>query len=185
VPAGVDLVARVPGSATLRAEASAGTAGSGSNAASEWIAIEAVGQDGGRISGIRIESAPDSPVDVGIKIAGQGRSIALVDLSGAMRAGIDVTSASNVDVDGSVMAIQGTAIALADGARATLRGNTFLRAGRLAEPPIALAGSAQVVASRNTFAGFGKQLVKLPNDEDVRQILNGNFVIAPEALIQR
>jgi serine/threonine protein phosphatase PrpC len=61
LPDGVGLVARVPGTVTFaRPAASTG----------EWIAITAGGEMGNRVSGIRIASTPELPIDVGIRLSG-------------------------------------------------------------------------------------------------------------------
>ena len=65
---GVSLAARVPGSVTFVRPPVSGD---------EWVAITGGGDLGGRISGIRIESTSDLPIDVGIRITGQSRSLDL------------------------------------------------------------------------------------------------------------
>jgi hypothetical protein len=176
VPDGVDLVAREPGSVTV-------TRGPG--VAGEWIAVTTAGTSSGRISGLRIESTPEHPIDVGLHVSGQGGTIQLVDVTGAMRAGIELGPASAVSIRGSLLAVHGPAVTLDEGAQATLTNNTFLHAGRSAEAPIAIVGAAQLIAARNVFAGFGKVLVKAPSDDDWRQILIGNVVVAAEPSIGR
>jgi hypothetical protein len=77
LPDGVDLVARLPGKATLvRADGATG----------EWRAVTAGGASGGQgIYGIRIDSSMAAPIDVGLHISGAGRRVELVDIEGPMR----------------------------------------------------------------------------------------------------
>jgi hypothetical protein len=145
VPDGVDLVARVPGSVTLQRPP--GTKG-------EWVAIRAGGSIGGRLVGMRIESSPESPIDVGIRVAGQGRTIELMDVSGPARAAVEVLAESSVVLRGSVIAVPGPAVRLDDGAHATLTNNIVMHVGRGRAEPVVMAASAQATLSRNIFAGF-------------------------------
>src|SRR5262249_50794203 len=151
----VDLVARAPGSVTI-----ARTPG----ASGEWVAVEASGNMSGRIVGLRIESTAEGPIDVGLRLTGQGRTVQLMDMSGAMKAGIEIGAASAAAIHGSLLAVQGPSVVLDRGAQATLTNNTFLHSGRATVTPIAMAGSGQIAAARNVFAGFGKDLVKGSTD---------------------
>jgi PPM family protein phosphatase len=173
VPDGVDLVARAPGSVIMtRAPAASG----------EWIAIEATGNMSGKIVGLRIESTPDAPIDVGMRLSGQARAVQSIDMSGPMKAGIEIGAASAASIHGSLLAVQGPSVVLDAGAQATLTNNTFLHSGRAAVPPIAMTGSGQIVAARNVFAGFGRDLVKGAADDDWRKALAGNIVVSSEPL---
>ena len=62
---GVSLAARVAGTVTFtRPDPPPSSAGEASPAG-DWIAIDALGDSGGEITGIRIDSTPDHPIDVG------------------------------------------------------------------------------------------------------------------------
>jgi len=168
VPDGVDLVARVPGTVTVRRPA--GVAGS-------WIAMTAGGSLGGRLAGIRIESTADAPVDIGIQVRGQGRIIDLVEVINPVNAAIEVLPSSSVVLRGSILEVPGVAVRLEDGAQAVLTGNIVSRVGRGRGAPVSLAGSAHVVLSRNALAGFGPVFVEgggAPTQVDLRD----NFVLA-------
>jgi hypothetical protein len=171
VPDGVDLVARTPGSVTvMRAPETPGA----------WVAVVVAGNTSGRLSGFRIESTHDLPIEVGIRVIGHGRMIDRLDLAGPMRAGIELSAGSVVTIQGSLFAVQGPALTMADRSEATLTNNTFLRAGQTGDAPIAIGGGAQAMLSRNVFAGFGPEIVKGVRADERRQMLTGNFVIASE-----
>jgi serine/threonine protein phosphatase PrpC len=175
VPDGVDLVARAPGSATLVRP---------TGASGDWIAVTASGEQGGRIAGIRIESTPELPVDVGMRISGHGRAIELVEIIGTTRAGIEVLQASTAAIQGCLLSA-GPAVSLAEGAQVSVTGNTFLHVGRSKQPPIVLAGSAQAILTRNVFAGFGADLAKAFPFDESRSLLSGNYVVGAEPSLIR
>jgi PPM family protein phosphatase len=171
VPDGVDLVARVPGSVTLRRPP---------GAQGDWVAITTAGTLGGRLVGLRIESSPESSIDVGIRVAGQGRTIELVDVSGPVRAAVEVLAASSVVLRGSVIAVTGTAVRLDDGAHGTLTNNIVMHVGRGRAVPVMMAGSAQATLSRNVFAGFGGVGAGTGGPGSRDDVWSGNFVVGAE-----
>ena len=178
VPEGVDLVARVSGTVTLARAA---------DVRGEWVGVTALGDATGRIVGIRVESTAERPIDVGMRVSGHGRTIEVVDVGGVMRAGIELLPASTVQIQGSLLAVPGPALSMADGSAATLISNVFLRIGRSVEPPIARAGAAEttVVLRRNVFAGYGADVMKGLSGDERRQMLADNFVFASEPPIGR
>jgi hypothetical protein len=167
VPDGVELVARVPGTATLhRAPASTG----------EWVAVTAPGSQGGRVTGLRIESTPDAPIDVAMRVTGQGRTFDLMDVIGPVQSALELTADASVLIQGSVLEVPAVAVRLGEAAHATLTNNIVSHAGRARIPPMSLAASAQVALSRNVFAGFGPVLMDGPG-APVHPDLGGNFVL--------
>jgi serine/threonine protein phosphatase PrpC len=171
LPAGVNLIARLPDSVSLGREK--GVTG-------EWVALLAFGDQGGHVSGIRIESTPELPVDVGIRLAGQGWTLDLVELAGPMRTGVELIPGSSAAVLGSHLAVQGTSVTIADRAQAFLAGNVFVRTGRAPATPVVMTGSAQVRLKRNVFAGFSTDIVKGMAPAERQQALAGNVIVAAE-----
>jgi PPM family protein phosphatase len=171
VPDGVDVVARVPGSVTLRRPA---------GAQGNWVAITTTGTLGGRLVGMRIESSPETPIDVGIRIAGQGRTIELMDVSGPVRAAVEVLAASSVVLRGNVLAVPGPAVWLDGGAQATLTNNVVVHVGRPRAVPVMMAESAQVTLSRNVFAGFASAAAGSGGAAGGADLSKDNFVVGAE-----
>jgi PPM family protein phosphatase len=167
VPEGVDLIARVPGTVTMRRPA--GSLG-------PWVAITLDGMDGGRLAGLRIESRPEVPVDVAIRVTGQGRTIEMVDVIGPAESALELLASASVVLQASVLEVPALAVRLEDGAHATLTHNIVSRVGRTRGPAISLAGSARLVLSRNVLAGFGPVLLDGPGAAAHGDI-SGNFVI--------
>jgi serine/threonine protein phosphatase PrpC len=173
---GVSLVARVPGSATIaRPEGAPGM----------WVGVVALGNLSGTISGIRIESTPQLPIDWGMRISGQDRTVELVELTGPMRAGIELLPGAAVTIRGSQLAIQGPALTIGNGAHADVIGSVFLRAGPPAGPPISIGTAAQATLKRNVFAGYGADIVKGVSVAERQQIVSGNYVIGAEPSLVR
>ncbi len=106
-----------------------------------------------------VQSTPELPLDVGVRVHGQGCTLEQLDLSGGMRAGVEVMPAATVVVRGTLFSVQGPSVSLGDDAQATLAGNILMRIGRPAEA-FALSPTSQVTFQRNVFAGFGTDIVK-------------------------
>ncbi|HSC29758.1 MAG TPA: protein phosphatase 2C domain-containing protein [Vicinamibacterales bacterium] len=171
VPDGVHLVARVPASVTLTRMA--GTDG-------EWAAITAVGDLGGRIYGIRVESTATLPIDVGIRAAGQSRTIELAEIAGPMQAGIELLQGAALTVHGGHFAVEGPALTAGQRSQATVTRSVFLRSGRPLVPPVSLAPSAQATLKGNLFAGFGAEIVKGAPAAERQQIAADNVIVTAE-----
>jgi serine/threonine protein phosphatase PrpC len=176
VPNDVDLIARIPGTVTIARP---------SNASGEVVGISVFGNASSSVSGIRLESTPDLPLDVGVRVYGQGVTLEQMELSGAMRAGIEVGPGGAVAVRGSQFVVQGASLALGDESSATVTHNTILRTGRPLDAPFSLSASSQVVFRANVFAGFGSDVVKGMTPALRQHLLAGNYVVAGEPALVR
>jgi hypothetical protein len=170
LPDGIDLIARVPGTATLRRR---------ENAAGDWTAVAAAGS--GRVGGIRIVSTPTAPIAVGIRVSGADRRVELIDFDGPMRAAIDISDAAGVRVNGCfVHTANGAAVVVNAAADVTLANNTFVRAGGASEPALVVQGDAWPILDRNLFGGYGVEIIAGASADKSAQLLSGNFVVASE-----
>ena len=168
IPDGVDLIARVAGTAVLAGPAADSPA---------WTAITATGDLGGRIGGIRIVSTKDHGVQTGLRISGQGRTIELLDLSGPMNAGIELVGATAVAIRGSLLQVgHGPAVSMDDMSGATIANNTFVRSGPDAESALSIADASRLTLSRNSFLGYGVEILRGVPAEERRQLLDGNLI---------
>jgi hypothetical protein len=172
---GVDLVARIPGTVAIVRP---------STASGEVVGLTVFGSACGRVSGVSVQSTPALPIDVGVRIHGQGCTLEQLDLSGGMQAGVEVMPAATVVVRGTLFSVQGVAVAFGDEAQATLASNVLMRIGRPVEA-FALAPTSQVTIQRNLFAGFGTEIVRGMSAPLRQQLLAGNFVVAAEPALQR
>ncbi len=176
VPDGVSLVARLPGSVTFaRAPTAVG----------EWIGIIAAGDLGGRISGIRLESTIEMPMDVGVRLSGDGRAIELAEISGPMHVGIEMLPGTSATLQGSHLSVIGEALAVGDGADALVSGNVFVRAGRTTVPPVSVGNATNTTLKRNLFAGYGGELVRGLSLAERQQFAAGNVIVTAEPSVIR
>jgi PPM family protein phosphatase len=173
---GVDLAARIPGTAIVARP---------SNANGEVVGISVFGALSSSISGIRFESTDAQPLDIAVRLTRQGTSLDQLDFAGPMRTAIDVAPFAAVTVRGSWFGVQGPALTLGADAQGTLTSNVLLRAGRSADPAIGVASSSQLVLRRNVFAGFGPDVIKGMTPTMRQQVLIGNFVIPSEPSLVR
>jgi PPM family protein phosphatase len=173
---GVDLTARIPGTVTIARP---------SNASGEVVGLTMLGGTCGRVAGIAIESTAAQPLDVGVRVVGQGCTLELLSISGEMRAGVQVTPSATVTIRGSRFKVQGPALALEDESQATLAANTLMRLGRPIDTPFMLSPTSQVLFQENVFAGFGTEVVKGMPATTRQQLLAGNYVIASEPSLLR
>jgi serine/threonine protein phosphatase PrpC len=176
LPDGVGLVARVPGTVTFARPAAS---------ADEWIAITAAGEMGNRVSGIRIASTPELPIDVGIRLSGQGHAIDLVELSGPMRAGIELGPGASATLNGGYFAVGGVALETGDRSELSASGNLFIRAGHAVVPPLVAGDGARASMKQNVFAGYGSDVVRGLAEEDRQQILASNVIVTAEPSLPR
>ena len=172
LPDGVSLTARVPGTVTFVRPAVS---------TDSWTAIEtADGDAGGRIAGIRIESTAELPIDVAVKIAGQGRSLELLEITGPMRAGVELQAGASVALNGSHVAVSATPLVLGAGAQLAATGNTFARQNHAAATPVTIAEGAQIAFKRNVFIGFGGDVAKSIAPAERQQFLGANVIVNAE-----
>jgi serine/threonine protein phosphatase PrpC len=173
---GVSLVARVPGSVTFVRPSLPGDVSN-----SEWIAITASGDLGARISGIRIESTLELPIDVGIRVTGQSGALDLVELSGPMRAGIELAPGASATLNGGRFSVTATALLLGERAQLAADGNVILRPVRApAAPPVTVGEGAEAILRQNVFVGYGSDVVKGVSASDRQQILAANVIVSAE-----
>ncbi|HYT66637.1 MAG TPA: protein phosphatase 2C domain-containing protein [Vicinamibacterales bacterium] len=150
VPDGVDLVARVAGSVTLRRAVAAD---------GDWVAVTASGP--GKISGIRFESTATAPIAVGIRISGADRHVMSCDVDGPMRAGIELTDARSATIESTAVHISGgAALAIVGGSDIRIAHSTFVRGGGVTAPALSLKDTVRLTLWRNVFGGYGNELLR-------------------------
>jgi len=164
---GADLVARVPGTVTI-------APADGSNAP----ALSLTGQFNARVSGIRIE--PERPVDTGIRITAPAATLELIEITGPVRRGIDLSPASGVTVRGSRFSIPGPLLSVPDDAYATLVHCVAIRAGGSGGPALSAGTSARLVLRANVFSGYHADVIDGVGPARRAELLAGNLVIPPD-----
>ncbi|HXG86747.1 MAG TPA: protein phosphatase 2C domain-containing protein [Vicinamibacterales bacterium] len=143
---GVDLIARVPGTATLVAPS--GFAG--------WTSIIANGRLGNRIAGIRLLGRATAPLGVALRLAGHDLVVEDVTIEGAVQVGIEVLNPGAIAIRSSQFAdVQGLPIRINAGAQPDVRQNLFVRkTSPDARPAIEVSDSGSPQLNANLFVGY-------------------------------
>jgi PPM family protein phosphatase len=161
---GADLVARVPGTVTIARP-------SGSNVP----ALSLTGPFNARVTGIRIES--DTAVDSGIRVTAPSATLELIEITGAIRRGIDLSPASAVTVRGSRFSIPGQLLGVPDDGYATLVNCVAIRSGASSGAALSAAASARLVLRGNVFSGYGADVIEGVSPGRRTELLAGNVVV--------
>jgi serine/threonine protein phosphatase PrpC len=170
---GVNVVARVPGSVTVRRpralqpSMASVVAGSGVHA---------------RLSGLRFASAQERGAGTGFRI-GPATSVALdlIEMVGPYNPAIALMQGSSLTVQGSRFNVAGTVIAIPDDAQGNLANNIFMRSPRSADPPISAGASSRLTLTGNVFAGFEPEIVRGLSPARRTEVLQSNIVLVPPA----
>jgi serine/threonine protein phosphatase PrpC len=167
---GIDVVARVAGTVTIRRPP-------GSDAAGPVVML--AGSRNVRLSGIRVEALPESPGEIGIRVSCPDATLDLVEVAGAIRQAIALSPAASVTMRGSRVTAGGALIALPEEGHATFVNNIFVRTGGPGPAPIDADPSAHLVLRGNVFSGYGVEIIRGLPDARRRELLEGNVVVPP------
>ena len=175
---GVDLVARLAGASILERDA---------GAAGEWTPVIAAGRSGGRIYGIRIRSTPEAPVEVAVRISGEGHQIELLDIEGPMRTGIELSESTATAIRACLIHISGgAAVSLDERSEATVLNNAFIRTSGPVVPAVFIKELKGTVIKRNVIAGYGAEIIRgIPRADQSELLSSGNFVMSSAPAIER
>src|SRR5690606_8046841 len=113
---GVDLVARIPGSATISRPLDLPASAAG---------LIAGGSKPARISGFRIAAADPMPGTTAISVTGAGAMLELLDISGPYAQAITLEPSASLTMHGSRVAVNGTVLSVPEGAQASFVNNIF------------------------------------------------------------
>ncbi|HJR61131.1 MAG TPA: protein phosphatase 2C domain-containing protein [Vicinamibacterales bacterium] len=168
---GVDLVARVSGSVTIRRPA---------GLAAPAPVLAAGGPLNVRVSGVRIVTAPGLQGGTGVRIdPGANVTLELVEIVGPLSRAIALAPGSSVTVQGSRVSLAGEIIGVPEDAQASLVNNVFVRTAPSPEPPISAGGASRLTMTGNVFAGFDAEIVKGLSPARRKEILASNIVVPP------
>jgi serine/threonine protein phosphatase PrpC len=171
---GIDLVSRVPRGAVIRPPAG-----------SAVPAISAQGVDDAVLSGFRIAGDPQTPLQVGLRLADSSVEVQGVEIAGAATAGIDVAGDDRSTVRASFLHDNpGGGVLIEGNAAPTLLNNLIFRNGRVQgapRPGVEVRDTARPVLVENRFEGNGGGVL-LPSPEHGDEIFAWNsFVPASRA----
>lgn len=175
---GVDLVARIPGSATISRPLDLPASAAG---------LIAGGSKPARISGFRIAAADPMPGTTAISVTGAGAMLELLDISGPYAQAITLEPSASLTMHGSRVAVSGTVLSVPEGAQASFVNNIFVRPGPAGtnEPPIIVEASARLTLKGNVFTGFAPEIVRGLGPARRQELLEGNTIVPPPAAPRR
>jgi hypothetical protein len=171
VPSGVQLLAKVPGSVTLRAPEQSRDA----------IAITLSDGTGTRISGIRIVGSAQRPFAAGIRLAATDVTVDDVWIEANVDTGIDIVSDGDVTVRTTRFSgITGVPIRVGPMARPHLERDVFVHDPPARMPAIDVASDTNIQLRDNVFVGYPDAI---KTDAARRgQLLQDNLIVgAPPA----
>ncbi len=159
LPAGVELVSRVPRAAVLLPPPGSGAP-----------AVSAQGVTGARLAGFRIAGDAQSPLQVGLRLADSQVEVEGIEITGALTAGIDVSGADRSTVRASYLHDNpGGGVLIAESSAPRLLNNLIAANGRAAgspvHPGVEVRGAARPELVENRFQGNGAGGVLLPTAE--------------------
>lgn len=164
---GAELAARVPGTVTIVGPGGAGVA-----------ALSLNGTLNARVTGIVISA--ESPGGVGIRIAAPAATLDLVEITGQLRAAIELAQGSAVTVRGSRIAVAGTILALRDEDQATLLNSVLVHTGLPGDAALSVAPAARLTLRGNVFSGFGGEIITGPSPAQRAELFAGNIIVPVE-----
>jgi hypothetical protein len=169
LPEGVSLRARVTGASIFVRP---------TGAVGEWTAITATGSQGGAIAGLRIASAEEAPVQVGVRVIGQGRALELLQIDGPVTSGVELAAGASASLSGSSFLVPSSAVRVGPRAVLEATGNVVQALGRADGPGVVLGDAARVTLRRNVLAGFGPTPVAGLPDADREPLRAANVVVS-------
>ena len=171
LPPGVQLIARVPGSAVLVAP----------EGREDWVSLAAGGSLGNRISGLRIVGRPNAPIATGLRLGGHELTVDDVTIEGQVATGMDVHDDGAILVRASRFAnVTGAGIRVGAGSKPAIRQNVFSRTTRGTGAGIEVTAGAQPEILDNLFAGYSEVeaiSTSVTPRRPARELLRGNIVI--------
>ncbi|MFY9823453.1 MAG: protein phosphatase 2C domain-containing protein, partial [Thermoanaerobaculia bacterium] len=145
---GIDLVSRVPRGAVILPPAG-----------SAVPAVSAQGVDEALFSGFRIAGDPQTPLQVGLRLADSSVEVQGIEIAGAVTAGIDVSGDDRSTVRASFLHDNpGGGLLIAGNAAPTLLNNLIFRNGRTPgapRPGVEVRDAARPVIAENRLDGNG------------------------------
>ncbi|HEX4962440.1 MAG TPA: protein phosphatase 2C domain-containing protein [Thermoanaerobaculia bacterium] len=162
---GVDLVSRVPRGAVILPPAGSAVA-----------AVSAQGVDDVLFSGFRIAGDPQTPLQVGVRLADSTAEVQGIEVTGAVTTGIDVSGDDRSTVRASFLHDNpGGGVLIAGNAAPTLQNNLISRNGRTAgalRPGVEVRDAARPLLVENRFDGNGGGGVLLPSPERADEVFS-------------
>jgi hypothetical protein len=169
---GVDLVARQPGTVTIKRP---------STLDPSVPAIAVGGTRGSRLNGLRVTPAVSAANLTGISIASGATTLELVEVTGAFSRGLALLADAVVTIAGSRIDVAGTAVSLADQSQASFSNTLFVRSSPSSDPGITAGSGTRLTMHGNVLAGFDAQIIRGVSEARRKEVLSGNIVVPAPA----
>ena len=167
LPAGVELVSRVPDAAVLIAEQSP----------VPWVSVTSKGGPGA-LRGFLIRGRPDGTIYIGVRLQRDGFEIDNTTFDGAIETGVEINERAGSSVlRSNHFNVTGVPVRLGGAISPMLRRNHFFAPVDLRTPAIDVGASATPRLDENFFVRFTQPLAPMRRDLS----LQGNVIIPPPA----
>ena len=167
LPAGVELVSRVPDAAVLVAEPSP----------VPWVSVSSKGGPGA-IRGFLIRGRAEGTIYIGVRVQGDGFEIDNTTFDGAIETGVEIKERAGASVlRGNHFNVSGVPVRLGGAISPMLRRNHFFAPAEPGTPAIDVGASASPRLDENLFVRFTQPLAPMRRDLS----LQGNVIIPPAA----
>ena len=167
LPAGVELVSRVPDAAVLVAEPSP----------APWVSITAKGGPGA-LRGFRIQGRANGTIYIGVRLQGDGFEIDNATFDGAIETAVEIQERAGGSVmRGNHFNVSGVPVRLGGAISPMLRRNHFVAPADVHTPAIDVGASATPRLDDNLFVRFTQPVSPMRRDLS----LQGNVILPPAA----
>jgi PPM family protein phosphatase len=167
LPAGVELVSRVPDAAVLVAEPSP----------APWVSVTAKGGPGA-LRGFRIQGRANATIYIGVRLQGDGFEIDNATFDGAVETAVEIQERAGGSVlRGNHFNVSGVPVRLGGAISPMLRRNHFVAPADLRTPAVDVGASATPRLDDNLFVRFTQPVSPMRRDLS----LQGNVIIPPAA----
>ena len=167
LPAGVELVSRVPDAAVLVAEPSP----------APWVSVTAKGGPGA-LRGFRIQGRANGTIYIGVRLQGDGFEIDNATFDGAIETAVEIQERAGGSVmRGNHFNVSGVPVRLGGAISPMLRRNHFVAPADVHTPAIDVGASGTPRLDDNLFVRFTQPVSPMRRDLS----LQGNVILPPAA----
>ena len=167
LPAGVELVSRVPDAAVLVAEPSP----------APWVSVTVKG-GAGALRGFLIRGSANAPIYIGVRLQGDGFEIDDMTFDGAIETAVEIQERAGGSVlRGNHFNVSGVPVRLGGAISPMLRRNHFVAPADARTPAIDVGASAAPRLDDNLFIRFTQPIAPMRRD----LTLQGNVILPPAA----
>ena len=167
LPAGVELVSRVPDAAVLVAEPSP----------APWVSVTVKG-GAGALRGFLIRGSANAPIYIGVRLQGDGFEIDDMTFDGAIETAVEIQERAGGSVlRGNHFNVSGVPVRLGGAISPMLRRNHFVAPADPRTPAIDVGASAAPRLDDNLFIRFTQPIAPMRRD----LTLQGNVILPPAA----